>query len=164
MKTRCCCLLVALTLQSIPARAWDQKGHRVVAAVAWDHMDAGTRTKAVALLRGAPGDSDLLAEDAGSAVPQAARDRELFLRASTWPDIVRATNHPARRRKYHRSPWHYVNIFWQERRRQPVERKDRLREGELVARLAERANGPWRSRGMSISWATCINPCTSPRG
>ncbi len=78
MKTRWCCLpLVAFTLFSTAAQAWDQKGHRVVAAVAWDHMDAETRIKAVALLRGAPGDSDLLAEDAGSALPQAARDREL---------------------------------------------------------------------------------------
>ena len=58
-------------------------------------MDAGMRTKAVALLREVPGDSDLLAEDAGSALPQAARDRALFLRAATWPDIVRATNHLA---------------------------------------------------------------------
>ena len=76
-------LLIAFTLLPVPARAWDQKGHRVVAAVAWDHMNSDTRTKAVAILRGAPGDSDLLAEDAGSALPQAARDRELFLRAAT---------------------------------------------------------------------------------
>ncbi len=139
MKTPSLSLLLALALFPVPARAWDQKGHRVVGAVAWDHMDASTRTKAVALLRGAPWDSDLLAEDAGSALPQAARDRELFLRASTWPDIVRATNHPARRRKYHQGPWHYVNIFWQERRRKPVERKDLPMQGELIARLAERA-------------------------
>ena len=90
MKIRWCCLLpVAVTLFSVPAHVWDQKGHRVVAAVAWEHMDSETRTKAVALLRGAPGDADLLAEDAGSALPQAARDRALFLRAATWPDLVR---------------------------------------------------------------------------
>ncbi len=130
-------LVIALTLLSTPARAWDQKGHRVVAAVAWDHMDSETRTKAVALLRGAPGDSDLLAEDAGSALPEGARDRELFLQASTWPDIVRATNHPARRRKYHQGPWHYVNIFWQERGRKAVERKDLGMEGKLIEQLGK---------------------------
>ena len=87
MKTRwCCSFFVVFTLLSHPAHAWDQKGHRVVAAVAWEHMDASKRTKAVALLRGAPGDSDLLAEDVGSALPQAARDRVLFLRAATWPE------------------------------------------------------------------------------
>jgi len=37
----------------------------VAAAVAWEHMDATTRKKTVALLQGAPGDSDLLAEEAG---------------------------------------------------------------------------------------------------
>ena len=138
MKTRwCCTLLVAFMLLSVPAQAWDQKGHRVVAAVAWDHMDSETRTKAVAILRGAPGDSDLLAEDAGSALPQAERDRALFLRASTWPDIVRATNHPARRRKYHQGPWHYVNIFWQERGRKAVERKDLGMEGKLIEQLGK---------------------------
>ncbi len=138
MKSRLCpLLLLVLALLSTPSRAWDQKGHRVVAAVAWEHMDAGTRTKAVALLHGAPGDSDLLAEDAGAALPQAEQDRELFLRAATWPDIVRDLAHPARRAKYHRSPWHYLNIFWQERNRRPVERKDLGIEGDLLARLAK---------------------------
>ena len=58
-------LLLAFTLLTVPAQAWDQKGHRVVAAVAWEHMDAQARTKAVAILRGAPGDADLLAEERG---------------------------------------------------------------------------------------------------
>ena len=122
--------------RSISARAWDQKGHRVVAAVAWEHMDSQTRTKAVALLRGAPGDSDLLAEDAGAALPQGARDRALFLRAAIWPDIVRDRGHAARRAKYHQGPGHYLNIFWQERNRKAYERKDLGIEGDLVKQLA----------------------------
>ena len=46
-------LVVTFTLLPFPSRAWDQKGHRVVAAIAWDYMDTPTRTKAVAILRGA---------------------------------------------------------------------------------------------------------------
>ena len=134
---RCLSLLLALTLLAVPAQAWDQRGHRVVAAVAWAHMDSDTRTKAVAILGGAPGDADLLAEDAGAGLTQAQRDRALFLRAATWPDIIRDRAHAARRAKYHHSLWHYVNIFWQERRRTPVERKDLPREGKLIEQLAQ---------------------------
>ena len=87
-------------------------------------------------MRGAPGDSDLLGEDVGSGLPQAARDRALFLRAATWPDIVRDRMHAARRAKYHQGPWHYVNIFWQELGRKAVERKDLGIEG-LIERRSE---------------------------
>jgi hypothetical protein len=100
----------------------------------------------------------LLAEDAASALPQPARDRALFLRAATWPDIVRASNHPARRAKYHRGPWHYVNIFWQERNRRPIERKDLRVQGDLLTRLAERATllgdstAPLADRALALAW------------
>ena len=82
-------LILAMELTT-PARAWDPKGHRIVAAIAWDHMDPGTRTRAAALLRTAPSDSALLDEDTHSTLPPPERDRQLFLRAATWPDIIRA--------------------------------------------------------------------------
>jgi hypothetical protein len=151
-------MLLAFIGLPFPAHAWDQKGHRVIAAIAWDIMDPDTRTKAAAILRGAPGDSGLLAEDSGSALPQAPRDRELFLRAATWPDIVRDRAYPVRRKKYHQSPSHYVNLYWQERNRKPVERKDLGTDGDLIARLAERAtvlgdpSAPAGQRAVALAW------------
>jgi hypothetical protein len=158
MKTRWCSLLLAFTLLPAPAHAWDQKGHRVVAAIAWDHMDASTRTKATAILRGAPADSALLDADNTLGLTQAERDRQLFLRAVTWPDIVRDTGHPARRKKYHHSTWHYVNIFWQERGRKPYERRDLKVTGDLITRLSERASvlgntaAPAAQRAIALAW------------
>ncbi len=63
-----------------------------------------------------------------------------------------------RRKKYHHSPWHYVNIFWQERRRKPVERRDLPIQGNLIDRLSERAAllgnpaAPAGERAVALAW------------
>ncbi len=138
MKTPSLSLLLAFTLFSTSAHAWDQKGHRVVAAVAWDHMDASTRTKAVGLLRGGAGGCGFAGGGCGVCADAGAAGSGAFpaggdlagccagLRpcGAARPFTVRRYSPPPpRRAKYHHSPWHYVNMLWQERGRKPVERK-----------------------------------------
>ena len=98
-------LAACLASAARPARAWDALGHEVIARIAWEHMQPETREKAVALLRSAPADADL--------ANLAVRERELFERAATWPDIVRDEAFPERHAKYHHSSWHYTNFFWE---------------------------------------------------
>lgn len=100
-----CALLAALPL-SAPLRAWDSVGHQVVAQIAWANMTPQARSRAAELLKAAPSDADLAS--------LSTHDRELFLLASTWPDIVRDEGFRARREKYHHANWHFTNFFWEQ--------------------------------------------------
>ncbi len=71
------------------ALAWDDAGHKLTTYIAWQRMSAQAREKTIKILLNAPEDSDLSVfylQDSRSA---AAKQRELFMIASTWADIVR---------------------------------------------------------------------------
>lgn len=127
-RTMLCGALAVAALAS-PLAAWDSVGHQVVAEIAWENMSPSARDRAVALLRAAPPDADLanLSTDG----------RELFLLASTWPDIVRDRDKPERQAAYHRSSWHYTNFFW-EPGIPPKDRNDLQPGQENVVKLLEK--------------------------
>jgi nuclease S1 len=100
-------------LFSTSAHAWNETGHKVISRIAWEYMTPQARAKAIALLEAAPSDADLANLLANDARPQAVREQELFLHASTWADMMRDGKFPARREKYHKSSWHYINFFWE---------------------------------------------------
>lgn len=151
--------LAAGAVAAPAARAWDARGHRVVAAIAWEEMSPAARDEAVDLLLAAPADSDLPAlMPAGGS--EAERRRRLFLESGTWPDVVRDEDHPARQEKYHRSNWHYINLFWEEGpdgaprertdlRPQPTNAAERL--DALIGTLADRGADPGE-RGIALAW------------
>jgi osmotically-inducible protein OsmY len=94
--------------------AWDDTGHKLTAYIAWEQMSPQAREKAIKILLSAPEDSDLSVfylQDSRSA---AAKQRELFMIASTWADIVRDKNFKNRYAKYHHGTWHYLDTFWRE--------------------------------------------------
>lgn len=95
------------------ANAWNETGHKVVSRIAWEYMTPQAHSKAIALLEAAPSDADLTNLLATDARLLAVREQEFFLRASTWADMMRDGKFPARREKYHKSPWHYINFFWE---------------------------------------------------
>lgn len=66
-----------------PVLAWNGAGHRLVAAMAWEQLAAGTRVRVAALLRHHP-DYDRWLARGRSAPPLAA-----FVEAATWPDDIR---------------------------------------------------------------------------
>lgn len=70
----------------VSARRWDATGHRAMAAIAYDRLRPATRARVDALLRQHP---DLAALGLDLDVRTAAGIREVFLRASVWPDRIR---------------------------------------------------------------------------
>ncbi len=105
------CLAASLLLPT-PAYAWNETGHKVVTLIAWDQMKPQTRSAVIALLKQAPPDADLVKLFPDDSRPLAEREREFFLRASTWSDIVRDNDFPERRKKFHHSTWHFINFFF----------------------------------------------------
>jgi hypothetical protein len=106
--------MAAVSLLSTSAHAWNDTGHKVVARIAWEYMTPQARAKVIALLKAAPPDADLANLLATNARPLAVREQEFFLRASVWADMMRDGKFPARREKYHKSSWHYINFFWEQ--------------------------------------------------
>jgi len=94
------------------ASAWDDAGHKLTMYIAWEQMSPQARERAVKILLSAPEDSDLSVFYSQDARSEAARQRELFMIASTWADIVRDKNFKVRFEKYHKSDWHYADTFW----------------------------------------------------
>lgn len=102
--------------------AWNETGHQLVARIAWEQMNETARAKAIALLQGGPQRGCLVELEPTAGSPQ-DRARGFFVVASTWPDIVRPRDRPAKAgrpafvdtrecKKFHRQPWHFINFFW----------------------------------------------------
>lgn len=96
-------ILLAL---AAPTFAWNGLGHKVVAEIAWQQLDAPTRQQIVDTLRRHP----RFAEDFEKKMPgdvatadKATQDHWIFQQAATWPDIARKTD-------YDRPSWHYIDI------------------------------------------------------
>ncbi len=109
-----------LLATAVPAEAWNDFGHEVVASIAWLELDAETRSRVLELFRQAPDDSlmdclDLTRESrrgcgrfAYRTAPVSApgADRLLFERAAYWPDLARDLE------EYNRPAWHYIGWSW----------------------------------------------------
>lgn len=109
--------LLILTITAIFACssfAWDDTGHKLTAYIAWEQMSPQAREKAAMILLSAPEDSDLSVFYLQDSRSTAAKQRELFMIAATWADIVRDKNFKNRYAKYHHGTWHYLDTFWKE--------------------------------------------------
>jgi S1/P1 Nuclease len=74
----------ALVLVSASASAWNNRGHMMVAAVAWDQLEETTQERAIDLLKRNPNYDDWI-----KGVPKADQDKTAFMKAATWPDFIR---------------------------------------------------------------------------
>lgn len=103
-------LLVGLLAAN--AGAWNDTGHMTIAELAWRSLSEGERQAASALLRQHPHYAELLVV----GVPAGVETNEwVFLKASTWPDLVRpsAEDQPPKPdsiTRYHHGGWHYINL------------------------------------------------------
>lgn len=97
---------------AFPASAWDDAGHKLTAYIAWQQMSPQVREHAVKILLSAPEDSHLSALLLQNSRSKEANEREFFMFASTWADIVRDRDFKNRFAKYHKSDWHYADTFW----------------------------------------------------
>ncbi len=96
------------------ASAWDDTGHKLVTYIAWQQMSPTAREKAFKLLMSAPEDSDLSVFYLQDSRSEAVKQRELFMIAATWADIVRDRKFKTRFEKYHKGDWHYADTFWRD--------------------------------------------------
>ena len=71
---------------SAAMRRWDATGHRAMAAIAYDRLRLPTRARVDEILRAHP---DIGTLGANVNVNTPAGIREVFLRASVWPDQIR---------------------------------------------------------------------------
>jgi hypothetical protein len=97
---------------AVTLSAWDDAGHKLTTYIAWEQMSPQARERAFKILMSAPEDAHLSVfylQDSRSA---AVRQRELFMLASTWADIVRDKDFKNRYEKYHKGDWHYADTFW----------------------------------------------------
>lgn len=104
------CLLLA---GAAPARAWNYAGHMIVAKIAWLKLSPEQRAKVSFVLKHHPHYATHLAAGKPNDVEV---DEWAFLRAATWPDMIRPrkgfsedkiSTHPVYR--FHRGPWHYID-------------------------------------------------------
>lgn len=106
--------LIFVMLLPQSALAWNATGHQLVARIAWENMNATARQNVIALLRAAPQDACLLDLFPDDTRPLEERQREFFMRVSTWPDIVRPRDEDTRAcTRFHRRDWHFINFFWE---------------------------------------------------
>jgi hypothetical protein len=81
-------LSAALSFVPVVAQAWHEKGHMMVAAIAWEQMTPSTRTRASQLLKLNP-DYDRWV---GHLLEGSLKDKLAFMRASVWPDDIKGRN------------------------------------------------------------------------
>jgi hypothetical protein len=102
--------LVTVLLSSfvLPAFGWNHTGHMINAELAWRTLSVSKRRAISNLLKQHPHYALLLA---ANVPPNVDTNEWVFLNAAVWPDMVRpGRDKPAEITKYHRSPWHYINI------------------------------------------------------
>lgn len=99
-------LALGVVLSTAPfSFAWNSTGHETVAQIAYDQMPPDVRAKIVAALKHHP----RLQRDLESGMaPGENLDRAIFLRAATWPDMVRSRMNPLEPTEDH-PRWHYVD-------------------------------------------------------
>ena len=81
-------ILISLVLSfSMPAFAWDETGHKIVAYIAWQQMTPEVREKVFRILHSAPEDSQLSTYyDFYAPRSTEAKKREFFMLAAIWPE------------------------------------------------------------------------------
>jgi hypothetical protein len=92
------------TLPALRAVAWNPYGHEVVAYVAWQQMTPDQRQTYSTILKAMPHYAPELDEPAGPN-----HDMHVFMKAATWPDMVRSPQFPDEVTDSHPT-WHYIDV------------------------------------------------------
>lgn len=89
--------IALIFLLVIPAQAWSEGGHHLIAVMAFRKLDKGKQQELIRILKAHP----RFAED--FKLPKKVRNEEEWLigRACYWPDVARSQP------EYNRPNWHY---------------------------------------------------------
>ena len=112
--SKICLLLAFFVVLTTSASAWDDTGHKLSTYIAWERLTPQARERITKIILNAPEDSDLSVFYLQDSRSTAANQRELFMTASTWADIVRDRKFKNRFEKYHKGDWHYADTFWRQ--------------------------------------------------
>ncbi len=74
----------------LPAKAWNNVGHRTIAEIVWRKLDRHERTFFSDLLKQHPHYKEILTAEVPRGV---SKDEWAFLMAAIWPDMVRPSKH-----------------------------------------------------------------------
>lgn len=101
--------LMVLASISLPAEAWSDAGHKIIATIAWRQLTPQQRQNVLGVLAHHP----RYVADFREAMPDNLSDPEdrhewTFLQAAIWPDIARGYPEELKER-FHHSTWHYIN-------------------------------------------------------
>lgn len=105
-------LLLGLALSAPPALGWNATGHHLTADIAFGLLTAEQQRHVVRILKLHPRFDEDFAADMPAKIasgPAAAQATWIVRRASVWVDRVGHVDEAVRER-YHRGPWHYVNL------------------------------------------------------
>ncbi len=95
---------VLAACSAAPALAWNARGHELAAYIAYQDLKPAQRAALSGILKQHP-QYDKLAEGCPEGFD---KDCYAFMRASTWPDMIRDTANPMHTE--HHSQWHYINF------------------------------------------------------
>jgi hypothetical protein len=124
--------LLTISLQPIPGFSWNSTGHRVIAAIAWENLTPTAKNRIIEILKQAPNDSDLT--DLYDTSSEFA-EKEFFMGAAYWPDIVRDRDEKVRYEKYHKGHWHYIGSYWKQTENGPVKADGPVEDENIVERI-----------------------------
>ncbi|MCZ2390626.1 MAG: S1/P1 nuclease [Acidobacteria bacterium] len=151
-------LVASVGVFSVPVRAWDDVGHKLTAAIAWQNMTPETRERVIAILRAAPEDSQLATfyMSYGSQT-KLEREREFFVMIASWADFIKDKGFPIRYKTYSRSNWHYTDTFWSFEDGKPVIDEQAEKNGLAMDKLDEfgktiRSDASDQEKAIAIAW------------
>ena len=85
---------------------WDNKGHEVVAYIAYEHLDPSVRARVDSLLKQNPCYAQWT--QAVNTLPQPERPVAIFMLAATWPDLIKDKSYSCPR------DYDFVSDGWQD--------------------------------------------------
>lgn len=149
---RCFVALLCLTAAS-PAFAWHGPGHMATAIIAY--LDLGpAKAHAIALILHDHPDYPTWAAERPAAIPE---DEYLFMRASIWPDEIRAAGHPDH--AFSQPTWHYVNRLFKIPGKLPdptpepgLHIEEAVPLNEDIVRAAPQTPEDRQKRAMALCW------------
>src|SRR5262245_52615749 len=96
--------LVATSLMlAVPAWAWSEAGHRIIAVIAFEQMKPETRISVLKILEKHPRFQDDFDLPDDLAPGKKNQQRWLFSQMAHWPDKMRDVP------EFHRQKWHFYN-------------------------------------------------------
>ena len=110
------CAALVFAVVAVPGYAWNESGHRIIAAAAAAQMSPELQARVVSLLEAHPRYADDLLAYQPKKLRDLSHPQWLMGQAAAWPDHARSFDNAPRRKRdalvetYHRGNWHYINL------------------------------------------------------